>query len=86
MSAPKIVAYLNPMCPWTRSVVQVLDKHKLEYDYRNVTGEPGALREMVEKTGQHGSPCVEINGHMLVDVGGDEVEAYLQQQAILVSA
>jgi hypothetical protein len=23
------------------------------------------------------SPCVEVNGHMLADVNGDEVEAYL---------
>ena len=86
MSAPKIIAYLNPMCPWTRGVVQVLDKHELQYDYRNVTGDPGAYREMVEKTGQHASPCVEINGQMLIDVGGDEVEAHLQQQAILTTA
>ena len=32
---------------------------------------------MLEKSGQSLSPCVEVNGHMLADVNGDEVEVYL---------
>ena len=34
-------------------------------------------QEMVEKSGQTLSPCVEIDGHMLADVSGEEVETYL---------
>jgi monothiol glutaredoxin len=32
---------------------------------------------MIEKSGQMLSPCVEVNGHMLPDISGEEVEAYL---------
>ena len=32
---------------------------------------------MEEKSGQHLSPCVEVNGRMLADISGDELEAYL---------
>lgn len=32
---------------------------------------------MIEKSGQMLSPCVEINGKMLPDISGDEVEAFL---------
>ena len=32
---------------------------------------------METKSGQPLSPCVEINGHMLPDVSGEEVEKYL---------
>jgi len=32
---------------------------------------------MIEKSGQMLSPCVAINGQMLADVSGEEVEAYL---------
>jgi monothiol glutaredoxin len=32
---------------------------------------------MVEKTGQRLSPCVEIDGVMLPDISGAEVEQYL---------
>ena len=34
-------------------------------------------QEMIEKSGQMLSPCVEIGGRMLADVSGEEVEAYL---------
>ena len=32
---------------------------------------------MIEKSGQPLSPCVEINGHMLPDISGDELEAWM---------
>jgi len=38
---------------------------------------------MLEKSGRTLSPCVEVNGHMLADVNGDEVEAYLLEARVL---
>jgi monothiol glutaredoxin len=32
---------------------------------------------MIEKSGQMLSPCVEINGQMLPDISGEEVEAWM---------
>lgn len=80
MESPKIVAYLNPMCPWTRGVVSFLQQHKLEFDYRDIIRDPDAYRDMVQRSGQYSSPCVEVDGHMLADVGGDEVESWMRQQ------
>src|SRR5262245_21724346 len=36
-----------------------------------------------KKSGQSLSPCVELNAHMLADVNGDEVEAYLLEAGVL---
>jgi monothiol glutaredoxin len=38
---------------------------------------------METKSGQPLSPCVEINGHMLADVSGEEVERYLIEQKVV---
>ena len=38
---------------------------------------------MLEKSGRSLSPCVEVNGHMLADVNGDEVEVYLLEAGVL---
>ena len=38
---------------------------------------------MNASSGQPLSPCVEINGHMLADVSGAEVEAYLLGQGLV---
>ena len=38
---------------------------------------------MVQKSGQPLSPCVEINGQMLADVSGEEVEAWMVENKIV---
>ena len=55
----------------------VLRKHNLPFEDRDILGDPAQRQDMIEKSGQMLSPCVEVNGVMLADVSGDEVEAYL---------
>ena len=55
----------------------VLRKHNLAYEDRDIINDPAQREEMIRKSGQTLSPCVEVNGKMLADVSGDEVEAYL---------
>jgi monothiol glutaredoxin len=38
---------------------------------------------MVEKSGQPLSPCVEIDGNLLADVSGEEVENYLLSNGLV---
>jgi monothiol glutaredoxin len=38
---------------------------------------------MVAKSGQYSSPCVEVDGQMLADVGGDEVEEWMRERGML---
>jgi len=77
MNKPKIIAYLKPSCGWSQGVRAVLNKHDLPYEDRDIINDPVQRQEMIEKSGQMLSPCVEVNGHMLPDISGDEVEAYL---------
>jgi glutaredoxin len=77
MKPPTITAYLKPTCGWSEGVRALLRKYNLPYEDRDIINNPSLFAEMVEKSGQSLSPCVEINGHILADVSGDEVEAYL---------
>src|SRR5215218_10172131 len=77
MTKPKIVAYLKPSCGWSQGVRAIMRKYDLPFEDRDIINDPMQRQEMIEKTGQMLSPCVEINGNMLADVSGDEVEAYL---------
>ena len=85
MAKPKIVAYLNPMCPWTPGVVRTLQEHGLEFESKDVMRDRKAYQEMVDKSGQYSTPSVEIDGQMLADVGGDEVDAWLRQKGYVGS-
>ena len=77
MNKPKIIAYLKPSCGWSQGVRAVLRKYDLPFEDRDIINDPMQRQEMIEKSGQMLSPCVVVNDHMLADVSGDEVEAYL---------
>src|SRR5216683_3033544 len=77
MNKPKIIAYLKPSCGWSQGVRAVLHKYDLPFEDRDIINDAEQRREMIEKSGQMLSPCVEVDGHMLPDISGDEVEAYL---------
>src|SRR5213593_3797120 len=77
MNKPKIVAYLKPSCGWSQGVRAVLRKYDLPFEDRDIINDAAQRQEMIQKSGQMLSPCVEVNGHLLADVSGDEVEAYL---------
>ncbi len=55
----------------------VLAKYNLPYTEKDIIQNPAFRWEMETKSGQPLSPCVEINGQMLADVSGEEVERYL---------
>ena len=77
MSKLKIIAYLKPTCGWSNGVRAILKKYDLPFEDRDIINDPAQRAEMVEKSGQMLSPCLEINGHMLPDISGDEVEAWM---------
>ena len=77
MNKPKVIAYLKPSCGWSNGVRAVLKKYDLPYEDRDIINDPVQRQEMIEKSGQMLSPCVEVNGRMLADVSGEEVEAFL---------
>ena len=77
MKPPTIIAYLKTTCGWSKGVRAIMQKYALAYDDRDIINNPSIYAEMVQKSGQQLSPCVEIDGHMLADVSGDEVETYL---------
>lgn len=73
----KINAYLKPSCGWSRGVRAIMEKYSLAYEDLDIASNTDLYEKMVEKSGQPLSPCVEIDGVMLSDVSGEEVETYL---------
>ena len=73
----KIKAYLKPQCGWSNGVRTILRKYGLDYADIDIINDRANYAEMAAKSGQPLSPCVEIDGVMLADVSGEEVENYL---------
>ena len=83
MSQPEITAYLKTTCGWSKGVRAVLAKYSLPYTEKDIIQNQAFRFEMEQRSGQSLSPCVEINGVMLPDISGEEVETYLLAQKIV---
>ncbi|MBP7142977.1 MAG: glutaredoxin [Opitutaceae bacterium] len=73
----KIKAYLKPHCGWSNGVRAIMRKYDLSFEDLDIINNRAYYAEMVQKSGQPLSPCVEIDGVMLADISGEEVENYL---------
>ena len=83
MDKPTITAYLKTYCGWSAGVRAILQKYELPYTEKDIIQNPAFRWEMEQKSGQPLSPCVEVNGTMLPDVSGDEVERYLVENNLV---
>jgi monothiol glutaredoxin len=83
MDTPQIVAYVKTQCGWSNGVRAVLRKYNLSYQEKDIIQNPAFRWEMEQKSGQPLSPCVEINGVMLADISGEEVEQYLVENHLI---
>ena len=78
-----IKAYLKPWCGWSNGVRAVFRKYDLPFEDTDIINNRDNYAEMVAKSGQPLSPCVEIDGVMLADVSGEEVENYLLANSLV---
>ena len=58
-------------------------KYDLAFEEKDIIKNPAFRWEMETRSGQGMSPCVEINGQMLADVSGDEVEAWMVENGLV---
>lgn len=82
MDKPKITAWMKTSCGWSNGVRAVLKKYGLEYEDKDIIKNPAFRWEMEQKSGQSLQPTLEINGTMLADISGEELEAWLIENGL----
>ena len=83
MPKPEITAYLKTTCGWSNGVRAVLKKYDLPYNEKDIIQNPAFRWEMEQKSGQPLSPCVEVNGTMIADISGEELEAWMLKNGVV---
>ena len=81
----EITAYLKTHCGWSRGVRAVLAKYNVPYQEKDIIKNPEFRFEMEQLSGQPLSPCVIVNGTMLADISGEELEGYLLENGLAAS-
>ncbi|MEO5715654.1 MAG: glutaredoxin [Luteolibacter sp.] len=82
-NTPKITAYLKTFCGWSEGVRAIMRKYDLPFEEKDIIKNPAFRWEMEQRSGQSLSPCVEIDGTMLPDISGEEVEKWLIENSYL---
>lgn len=80
MSLP--VLYIKPGCPWCEDVVDYLARKRIEVETVVVSGNPEAMREMVDLSGQTKAPTMDWHGEVLADFGVDELVPFLKDRGV----
>ena len=81
----EITAYLKTHCGWSRGIRAVLTKYNVPYQEKDIIKNPEFRFEMEQLSGQPLSPCVIVNGTMLADISGEELEEYLLESGLVAS-
>jgi glutaredoxin len=81
--APKITAYLKTFCGWSEGVRAIMRKYQLEYEEKDIIKNPAFRWEMEQRSGQPLSPCVEVDGHMIPDISGEELENWMVEHGYI---
>jgi monothiol glutaredoxin len=79
----EITAYVKTWCGWSEGVRAIMRKYNLPFEEKDIIKNPAFRWEMEQKSGQQLSPCVIVNGTMLADVSGEEVERYLLSNGLV---
>ncbi len=79
----KIVCYLKTYCGWSEGVRAIMRKYDLEFEEKDIIKNEAFRWEMEQRSGQPLSPCVEVNGTMLPDVSGEEVEEWMVDNGLI---
>lgn len=77
------ILYIKPGCPWCVDVVNYLENRNIPYDLVVVSGDPEAMNEMIELSGQSMAPTMDWDGHVLADFGVAELVPFLGEKGII---
>jgi glutaredoxin 3 len=65
-----VTIYTTPSCGYCKMAKAFFKEHSVEYIERDVTIDPAAMNEALEKSGQTGVPVIDIDG--TISVGFDQ--------------
>jgi glutaredoxin-like YruB-family protein len=74
---PRIVVYTSDGCPWCNRAKTYLREQKMPFREVNVSKKPAEADRLVKKTGQTGTPQIDINGHFVVGFDKPKIDGLL---------
>jgi glutaredoxin-like YruB-family protein len=74
----KVKVYSTATCPWCVRAKDYLKAKKVAFEDVDVSKNPQAAQEMIQKSGQRGVPVLDIGGTIIVGFDKDAIEEALK--------
>ena len=74
---PSVTVYSTPSCPWCTTLKNYLKQHRVAFTDIDVSADPVAARELVNRTGQTGVPQAQINGDWVIGFDKSKINRLL---------
>jgi glutaredoxin 3 len=71
---PTITIYTTPTCSYCHMAKEFFKENNLEYTEKDVSKDPAARDEMIQKSGQMGVPVIEIDDKTVVGFDKGKLE------------
>lgn len=72
-----VTVYTTQTWPWCRVVKDYLKSKNISFEEHDVSKDPAAASEMVNKSGQRGVPVIDIDGNIVVGFDQDSIDNIL---------
>jgi glutaredoxin-like YruB-family protein len=66
MVKPKVLIFTQPDCPPCQVVKLFLEGKGIEFEERDITADPAAVRELIEKYHSHSTPTLVIGEEVMI--------------------
>lgn len=74
---PKVMIFTHPDCPPCHIVKLFLTEKGVVFEERDITLDPGAVRELTEKYGSHSSPTLIIGDEVMIGFNPERLDEIL---------
>jgi glutaredoxin-like YruB-family protein len=74
-----ITVYTTPNCSWCNKAKRYFKEHRIAFTEHNVARDKRKAEEMVRKSGQMGTPVIDVHGKVIVGFNQPEIERALRR-------
>lgn len=78
-----ITVFTKSGCPWCAGVLDYLNEQKVQFEEREVLGNPAFFEEMERLSGQRKAPVLVVGGEVLADTDRDAVDVFLRARQLV---
>lgn len=71
--------YSTPSCSWCTVAKKYFSSRNISYTDIDVSKDPNAAKEMIQKSGQRGVPVIDIDENIIVGFGQTAIEKLLNK-------